>query len=311
MAGLLSGGEKLPTDQLPGAKKRKVKSKKGLRPAFVRRVAGNHRKLAVHDLIRPVQTPTEVALFVHLLPSFRTGSKVNYWGMAIEFNNRILQAFNAGKPLDAYPKSSRELCQYGDAYVKQTREKDSLLMLGFTQALAPLSPPPPLIFSSSSMAGQQQAPAPFSSPHFLAASQSPHLAAMGPQYTTHAPAPHHPVTAAPQSQLAQAPAVNQAAAAAPQPQLAPIFQAQANAASGQKRLRDRSLGKGSNRGTARGGVGVGKTCQACSVIQGKPVQLTRAHQNACIYCTKCVVKSKGTNRQLKMVDGVPHNCPYK
>ena len=79
---------------------------------------------------------------------------------------------------------------------------------------------------------------PFSSPHFLAASQSPHLAAMGPQNTAHAPAPHHPVTAA------------------PQPQFAPIFQAPANAASGQKRLRDRSLGKGSNRGTAHGGVGV-------------------------------------------------------
>ena len=166
MAGLLAGGDNLPTDQLPGAKKRKVTPKKGLRPAFVRRVAGKHRKLAVHDLIRPVQTATEVALFVHLLPGFRTGSKVNYWGMAIEFNNRLLQAFNAGKPLDAYPKSSRELCQYGDAYVKQTRENDSLLMLGFTQALAPISPPPPAIFSPNAMAGQQQASALLLSPHF-------------------------------------------------------------------------------------------------------------------------------------------------
>ena len=61
VAGLLAGGEKLPTDRLPGAKKRKVTPKKGLQPAFVRRVAGKHSKLAVHDLIRPVQTPTEVA----------------------------------------------------------------------------------------------------------------------------------------------------------------------------------------------------------------------------------------------------------
>ena len=105
--------------------------------------------------------------------------------------------------------------------------------------------------------------------------------------------------------------MNHPAAAAPQPQLAPIFQAQANAATGQRRLRDRSLGKGSNQGTKRGGAGVGKTCQACSVIEGAPVQLTRAHQITCRYCTKYVVKFKGVNRQLKMVDGVPHNCPYK
>lgn len=140
VASLLAGGDRLPTDQLPGTvKKRKVKHRKGCRPAFVRRVAGNHRKLAVHDLIRPVQTATEVALFVHLLPDFRRGSSADYWGMEIEFNNRLLQAFTAGKPLDAYPKSSRELRQYVDAYVKQTRQRDSLMLLGFTQALTPLS----------------------------------------------------------------------------------------------------------------------------------------------------------------------------
>ena len=105
MAGLLAGGDNLPTDRLPGAnwKKRKVTPKKGLWPAFVRRVAGKHGKLAaaVHDLIRPVQTATvtEVALFVHLLSASgcKTGSKVDYWGMAIEFNNRLLQAFSAAE----------------------------------------------------------------------------------------------------------------------------------------------------------------------------------------------------------------------
>jgi len=57
VASLLAGGERLPTDQLPGAvKKRKVKHEKGCKPAFVRRVAGDHRKLAVHDLIRPVDS---------------------------------------------------------------------------------------------------------------------------------------------------------------------------------------------------------------------------------------------------------------
>ena len=56
--------------------------------------------------------------------------------------------------------------------------------------LFPQGPSPPLIFSPSSMAGQQQAPAPFSSAHFLTASQSPHLAAVGPQYTAQAPSCH-------------------------------------------------------------------------------------------------------------------------
>ncbi|KAL3136968.1 hypothetical protein ABBQ32_006569 [Trebouxia sp. C0010 RCD-2024] len=93
VASLLAGGERLPTDQLPGSKRRKVKGKRGLRPAFVRRVAGNHRKLGVHDLIRPVQTATEVALFAHLLPDFRRGKSADYWGMAIRFNNRLLQAY--------------------------------------------------------------------------------------------------------------------------------------------------------------------------------------------------------------------------
>jgi len=143
VASLLAGGDRLPTDQLPrAAKKRKVKHKKGCRPTFVRRVAGNHRKLAVHDLIRPVQTATEVALFVHLLPDFRRGSSADYWGMAIEFNNRLLQAFTAG---NAYPKSSRELRQHGDAYVKQTRQKDSLMLLGFTQASTPRAVVPQLV----------------------------------------------------------------------------------------------------------------------------------------------------------------------
>ena len=85
----------------------------------------------MHDLVRPVQTQTEVALFVHLLPEFSKTTKDDYWRMAIEFNNRLMQAFLAGKPLDAYPKNSRELSKFGDDYVRRTRERDSLLMLGF------------------------------------------------------------------------------------------------------------------------------------------------------------------------------------
>ncbi|KAL0027846.1 hypothetical protein WJX77_010317 [Trebouxia sp. C0004] len=91
--------------------------------------------------------PSEDSSDEQVSSSSRRGSLADYWGMAVEFNNRLLQAFTAGKPLDAYPKSSRQLRQYGDAYVKQTRERDSLMMLGFTEALTPLSPPAPLIFN--------------------------------------------------------------------------------------------------------------------------------------------------------------------
>ena len=104
----------------------------------------------MHDLVRPVQTQTEVALFVHLLPEFSKTTKVDYWRMAIEFNNRLMQAFLAGKPLDAYPKNSRELSKFGDDYVKRTRGRDSLLMLGFPQALAAIPVPQPQIFQPPS-----------------------------------------------------------------------------------------------------------------------------------------------------------------
>ena len=45
--------------------------------------------------------------------------------MVVEYKNRILQAFRAGNPLDAYPKDLRHLQKFGDAYVKKTRETDS------------------------------------------------------------------------------------------------------------------------------------------------------------------------------------------
>jgi len=56
VASLLAGGERLPTDQLPGAAKmHNVEHKKGCGPACVQRVAGNHRKLAVQGLFKQQQ----------------------------------------------------------------------------------------------------------------------------------------------------------------------------------------------------------------------------------------------------------------
>ena len=139
VSNLLAGGARLPTSNLP--QKRKVINKRKLRAAFVQRVSGDTRKLAVHDLVRHMQTAAEVALFVRLLPDFSKSTKVNYLHMAIEYNNRIMQTVLAGKPLDAYPKNSRELGRFGNSYGKTVRGRDSLLMHGFLQALTPILPP--------------------------------------------------------------------------------------------------------------------------------------------------------------------------
>ena len=78
---LLAGGDRLPNAGLRN--KRKVESSQAKQPAHVHRVAENNRKLALHNLIRPVQTQTEIVLFVHLLPDLTRGTKTDYWSMAI------------------------------------------------------------------------------------------------------------------------------------------------------------------------------------------------------------------------------------
>jgi hypothetical protein len=219
-------------------------------------------------------------LFVHLLPDFRRGSSSDYWGMANEFNNRLLQAFTGGMPFDAYPKSSRELCQYSDAYVKQTRQRDSLMLLCFTQALTPLSPPAPLIFNPHAMAAQQQAPP-------LAAPQQLQTTTVSSQPTAH-------------TAVVIQPAVEAAA-----PPLASVFQRSVPAAAAQKRYRDRSAGRASNQGIQRGGKDVRKSCQACSMVHGVPLPMAGKHVLSCP-CRNCVLKSKAKNPQLKQ----GHVCPY-
>ena len=76
-------------------------------------------KPAVHDLVRPLQIASAVALFVHLLPGF-SKSKVDYMHMAVEHYNRIMQAFLAGKPLHEYPKNSRELGKFGGCLCQES-----------------------------------------------------------------------------------------------------------------------------------------------------------------------------------------------
>ena len=54
-------------------KKKKPKHKHA-RPAFARRVSGTKRAFGIPDMFRPVETLTEHAMFVDLLPAFTKGS---------------------------------------------------------------------------------------------------------------------------------------------------------------------------------------------------------------------------------------------
>ena len=91
---LLEGGTRLPTAQLP--KKSKVQAKACVRLLFEELLATTGSFL--YMISSGLCTITEVALFVYLLPEFSKPSQVNYTLMAIELNNRVLQAFRAGKP---------------------------------------------------------------------------------------------------------------------------------------------------------------------------------------------------------------------
>ncbi len=155
------------------------------------------------------------------------------------------------------------------------------MLLGFTQALTPLSPPAPLIFNPHAMAAGQPAPP-------VAAPQQLQTAAVSSQPTAHT-----------------AVVIQPAVEAAAQP-LASVFQRPVSAASGQKRFRDRSAGKSSNQGTERGGKNVQKSCAACFLVIGKAVPMAGKHILSCPYCGVCVKKSKGQNAQLKK----DHVCPH-
>ena len=224
------------------------------------------------------------------------------------------QAYNESQQAKYFsPKNGRELGKFGDSYVKKVRERDSLLMLGFSQALTPISPPQPLFFPPSlnpnldqpELYGNQQ-PAVSQWPTGII--QQP--AAGGPRQTSGAPLPQAAVL----ESTSVAPGTSRNASAAPQPQFAPIFQppAAAGAAASTKRVRDETVGKASNQGTGNGGKGVSKRCRACSRIEGKDVLLTNLHQRACIWCPYCAAKLPDNVKptQKKREHGVLHVCPY-
>lgn len=180
-------------------------------------------------------TPAEVFLIIYLLPDLSMSTKVDDLHVTTECNNRIIQAFIAAKPLDAYPDNGRELGKFGDSYVSKVRERDSL-MLCFLQALTPSPPDPPSVCFLSlhptpddprAFKNQQPAVSPWPTSAI--------------QHTTAATQ----ISTVPQP-VAAVPGATQIAFAASHPQLAPMFQsaaAPAGGAASTKQVRDATAGK--------------------------------------------------------------------
>lgn len=105
------------------------KKHKHARPAFARRVSGPKRAFGIPDMFRPVDTLTEHAMFVDLLPAFTKGSRVEGYAMAREWNLRVLHSHKIKNPLDASLKHEHKLKDFAKAFVKATRRKQSLMPL--------------------------------------------------------------------------------------------------------------------------------------------------------------------------------------
>ena len=120
------------------------------RPAFARRKSGTKRSIGIPDMFRPVETLTEHAMFVELLPTFTKGSRVEWYAMAREWNLRVLYSHQLQKRLDASLKHEKRLQEFASAYVKAARSKESMMTFEFPQAMQPLDSNMPTVTQPAS-----------------------------------------------------------------------------------------------------------------------------------------------------------------
>ena len=92
----------------------------------------------IPDMFRFVETLTEHAMFVDLLPAFTKGSRVEWYAMAREWNLRVLHSLKIKNPLEASLKHEHKLKDFAKAFVKATRRKQVLMTFTFPQAMQPL-----------------------------------------------------------------------------------------------------------------------------------------------------------------------------
>ena len=288
---------------LPAARSRggrQVKTRKPAnfkRPAFARRASGSKRAIGIPDLIRPVETLTEHAMFVELLPAFTKGSRVEWYAMAREWNLRVLYSHKLQRPLDASLKHEKRLKEFADAYTKSVRKRESLMTFAYPQALQPVSN---LIPTQAWPLPTGAAPQPngVALPQIGLVAQAAGAAAQP------------PVHAQPNGiALPQIGLVAQQAALAPmfQPQPAanahhnhPLQQPNARTI-GVSGLGGRTASKPQNR---QGGPGKPKTCKVCSYVQKCDVRMAGHHVVECKYCAPCFKRNK------EVVLKANHHCPY-
>ena len=117
------------------------------RPAGRSRKSGTKRSMpiGIPAIFRPVETLTEHAMFVELLPTFTKGSRVEWYAMARDWNLRVLYSHKLQKPLDASLKHEKRLQEFASAYVKATRSKESMMTFEFPQAMQPLDSNTPTV----------------------------------------------------------------------------------------------------------------------------------------------------------------------
>ena len=119
-------------------------------PAFAHRKSGTKRSIGIPDMVRPVKTLTEHAMFVELLPTFIKGSRVEWYAMACEWNLRVLYLHKLQKPLDASLEHEKRLQEFASAYVQATRSKESMMTFDFPQAMQPLDSNMPTVTQPAS-----------------------------------------------------------------------------------------------------------------------------------------------------------------
>ncbi len=290
--------------------KPKKKVHKHARPAFARRVSGTKRAFGIPDMFRPVETLTEHAMFVDLLPAFTKGSRVEWYAMAREWNLRVLHAHKIKSPLDASLKHEHKLKDFAKAFVKATRRKQALMTFAFPQAMQPLDQNMQQEGDRAAAAGATQ--------HVAAGQPAHHYSAAAgnaQQFAAVQPAHRYSATAGNAQQFAAVqPGCQYAAGAGNAQDLAAVQQSSAKAFRhiehplhnpAPKRICRAGAGRGQP--SRRGGPGTGKSCAPCSheaSVHGRGrVPMKDGHAKFCKWCAPCFK----TDKLLVLRDA--HVCP--
>ena len=98
------------------------------RPAFLRNSHSAHRKLAIPDLHRPINTLLEQRLFWQLLPQFTKNRSTDWECMTREWNLCVDESNLSGCSMQRYLKSKYVLQRYAESVIKTDCQRGSSLV---------------------------------------------------------------------------------------------------------------------------------------------------------------------------------------